>query len=99
MGGATYNSNPDKWREDTRKYCGLEARVTDPGTGKSMLMYIGDAFDDKYVRSPASIDIMIDGFSNIHGDPQGNKNNVINPVKWEFTGNINTKYEAPGANK
>lgn len=42
---------------------------------------------------------MIDGFTAIHGDPKGDKNNVIKQVKWEFTGNINTKYEAPGANK
>lgn len=56
MGGATYNSNATKWREDTRKYCGLEAKVTDPSTGKTELMYIGDAFDDKYVRVSLEID-------------------------------------------
>lgn len=50
MGGATYNSNPDAWRQQTRKYCGLEAKVTDPTTGKSQLMYIGDSFDDQWVR-------------------------------------------------
>lgn len=50
MGGATYNSNPDAWRQQTRKYCGLEAKVTDPTTGKSQLMYIGDSFDDAWVR-------------------------------------------------
>lgn len=49
-------------------------------------------------KTPASIDIMIDGFTAIHGNPNGNKNIVINGVKWEFTGNINTKYIAPGAN-
>lgn len=56
MGGATYSSNPDAWRQQTRKYCGLEAKVTDPTTGKSQLMYIGDSFDDKWVRvsHPAS---------------------------------------------
>jgi hypothetical protein len=50
MGGATFNSNPDAWRQQTRKYCGLEAKVTDPTTGKSQLMYIGDSFDDAWVR-------------------------------------------------
>ena len=117
MGGATYSSNPDAWRKATQKYCGLEAKVTDPSTGKTKLMYIGDAFDDKWVRvsyhselysklgtlsktqqTPQSIDIMIDAFTAIHGNPNGNKNIVINGVKWEFTGNINTKYIAPGAN-
>ncbi|SCO16234.1 uncharacterized protein FFB20_14951 [Fusarium fujikuroi] len=97
MGGATYNSNPDAWRQQTRKYCGLEAKVTDPTTGKSQLMYIGDLFDDKWVRTPASIDIMIDAYSNIHGNPNGDKNNVIKGVQWELTGRVNTQYAAPGA--
>ncbi|KAH6872094.1 hypothetical protein B0T10DRAFT_466325 [Thelonectria olida] len=61
-------------REDIRKYCGLEALVTDPSTRKSELMYLGDAFDDAWVR-----------------------NKVINLVKWEFTGSINTQYTADGA--
>ncbi|RGP60885.1 hypothetical protein FSPOR_10386 [Fusarium sporotrichioides] len=97
MGGATYGSNPTAWREQTRKYCGLEALVTDPTTGKSKLMYIGDAFDDAWVRTPASIDIMIDACSAIHGNPNGNKNDVIKNVKWELTGNVNTQYAADGA--
>ncbi|RGP81751.1 hypothetical protein FLONG3_136 [Fusarium longipes] len=97
MGGATWGSNPDAWRQQTRKYCGLEAKVTDPTTGKSQLMYIGDSFDDAWVRTPASIDIMIDAYSNIHGNPNGDKNNVIKGVQWELTGRVNTKFAAPGA--
>jgi hypothetical protein len=50
MRGATWSSNQDAWRQQTREYCGLEAMVTDPTTGKSQLMYIGDAFDDAWVR-------------------------------------------------
>ena len=50
MGGKTYSSDPAGWKAATQKYCGLEATVKDPKTGKQMLMYIGDAFDDKYVR-------------------------------------------------
>lgn len=50
MGGATYNSNPDAWRAQSRKYCGLEAQVTDPSTGKTLLLYIGDAFDDAWIK-------------------------------------------------
>jgi hypothetical protein len=49
MGGKTYSSDPAGWKAATQKYCGLEATVKDPKTGKQMLMYIGDAFDDKYV--------------------------------------------------
>ncbi|KAH6864679.1 hypothetical protein B0T12DRAFT_452578 [Alternaria alternata] len=116
MGGKTYNSDPAGWKAATQKYCGLEATVKDPKTGKQMLMYIGDAFDDKYVlvsyllkyysarslsntfhQSPGSIDIMIDAFSNIHGNPNGNKNDVIKGVEWQLTGRVNTKYAADGA--
>lgn len=50
MGGATYNSNPTAWKQQTQKYCGLEAKVTDPTTGKTSLLYIGDSFDDRYVH-------------------------------------------------
>ncbi|KAM0265509.1 hypothetical protein ACHAPA_007658 [Fusarium lateritium] len=98
MGRATYGSNPTAWRQQTQKYCGLEALVTDPSTGKSKLMYIGDAFDDKYIKgSRASIDIMVDAFSAIHGNPNGDKNKVIKGVTWQFTGNVNTQYTAAGA--
>jgi len=118
MGGKTYNSDPAGWKAATQKYCGLEATVNDPKTGKQMLMYIGDAFDDKYVlvsyllesylarslnntvhQSPGSIDIMIDAFSNIHGNPNGNKNDVIKGVEWQLTGRVNTKYAADGQQK
>ncbi|KAF2753272.1 hypothetical protein EJ05DRAFT_209161 [Pseudovirgaria hyperparasitica] len=97
MGGATYNSDPEKWRHITKKYCGLEAKVTDPQTGKSKLMYIGDGFDEKWVKSPSSIDIMIDAFADIHHHPGNNKNDVIRGVKWELTGRINEQWAAPGA--
>lgn len=112
MGGATWSSDPDAWREQAGKYCGLEAKVKDPATGKTKLMYIGDAFDDAWVRviqvdgqpfpnsanaslkTPASIDIMIDAFSEMHGSPNNDKNDVINDVEWKLTGNSNTEYAA-----
>ncbi|KAK7221442.1 hypothetical protein V2G26_009445 [Clonostachys chloroleuca] len=97
MGGGTWSSNPTQWQQSSRKHCGLEAKVTDPSTGRTSLMYIGDAFDDAWVKTPASIDIMIDSFSSLHGNPNGDKNKVINPVNWELTGRVNTKYAAPGA--
>ena len=53
MGGATYKSNPTAWTQQTRKFCGLEAKVTDPSTGKTSLLYIGDSFDDQYVKVSA----------------------------------------------
>jgi hypothetical protein len=63
MGGKTYNSDPAGWKAATQKYCGLEATVKDPKTGKQMLMYIGDAFDDKYVL------VSIFRFREVHPDP------------------------------
>jgi len=98
MGGKTYNDDPAAWKAATQKYCGLEAKVTDPSTGKSKIMYIGDGFDEKWVKSANSVDIMLDAFIEIHGDPNGNKNDVIKNVQWELTGNRNTQYAAPGAN-
>ena len=50
MGGHTYNSDPVAWKKETQKFCGLEAKVTDPSTGKTSLLYIGDAFDDNWVK-------------------------------------------------
>jgi len=50
MGGHTYNSDPVAWKKETQKFCGLEAKVTDPSTGKTSLLYIGDAFDDNWIK-------------------------------------------------
>ena len=49
MGGQTWTTNPTVWEYNIKKYCGLEANVTDPN-GKTMTMYLGDSFDDQYVR-------------------------------------------------
>ena len=50
MGGHTYNSDPVAWKKETQKFCGLEAKVTDPSTGKTSLLYIGDSFDDNWIK-------------------------------------------------
>ena len=50
MGGQTYSTNPTEWAQDTKKYCGIEANVTDPSTGNTISMYIGDAFADEWVK-------------------------------------------------
>lgn len=50
-GGRNYESSG-------REYCGLEAKVTNLDNGVSKIMYIIDAFDPKWVRTPGSIDIM-----------------------------------------
>lgn len=43
-----------------RAFCGLEAEVYSPRTGKTVTLYIADAFDDKWVRTLSSIDVMYD---------------------------------------
>lgn len=40
-------------------YCGLEAVVTTPD-GRTATLYIADAFDDTWVRTPSSIDVVYD---------------------------------------
>lgn len=43
-----------------RAFCGLEAEAYSLRTGKTVTLYIADAFDDKWVRTPSSIDVMYD---------------------------------------
>ncbi|EME81208.1 uncharacterized protein MYCFIDRAFT_85485 [Pseudocercospora fijiensis CIRAD86] len=88
MGGATFYTNETKWSESMAKYCSLEAKVTDPSTGKSMLLYIGDSFEDAYCQVR---------FKQLHGDPHDDKHNDINNVQWKLTGNKNARYSAPKA--
>jgi hypothetical protein len=45
MGGKTYNNDTAGWKAATQ-YCGIEATLKDPKTGKQMLIYIVHAFDD-----------------------------------------------------
>ena len=75
-----------------KAYCGLEAVVTLPN-GKSATLYLADAFDDTWVRTPASIDVIYDAFSNLFGSQTSNKNDVIQGATWKFTGNRNDKYK------
>ena len=73
-------------------YCGLEALVTDPKTGKKMLMYIVDGFVDQWLRTPRSIDIIYGAYAAIDTDPHGDKNQVIKGVQWELTGRRANEY-------
>ncbi|GAA5925246.1 RlpA-like double-psi beta-barrel domain-containing protein [Sporobolomyces koalae] len=72
-------------------YCGLEAVVTTPD-GTSLTLYVADAFDDTWVRTPTSIDVMYDAFTKLFGKATSNKNDVITGTKWVFTGNRNQQY-------
>ena len=91
MGGATSGS---AWTSQTQEYCGREIKVTWKGTSK--LLYLGDAFAQP--RSDGAIDIAPDAWTSLYGtSPNGNHDLVMNPVQWEFTGNVNTAYTAKGA--
>jgi len=83
---ATWYSNPEQWKKDTAKWCGLEARVTNPQNGKSMLLYIVDAFEPKFVKTEYAIDVLLGPYSQLAGDPKGDKNKVIMNMQWELTG-------------
>ncbi|GAA5983778.1 hypothetical protein JCM10908_005923 [Rhodotorula pacifica] len=78
-------------------YCGLEAVVTTPD-GKSATLYIADAFDDTWVRTPASIDVIYDSFAQLYGSTTSNKNDVVQGATWRFTGNRNDKYKFKSTN-
>uniref|UniRef100_A0A0K3CGR4 FGENESH: predicted gene_6.523 protein n=1 Tax=Rhodotorula toruloides TaxID=5286 RepID=A0A0K3CGR4_RHOTO len=72
-------------------YCGLEAIVTTPD-GKSATLYVADAFDDTWVRTPSSLDIIYGAFAQLFGSQTSNKNDVVTGATWKFTGNRNPKY-------
>ena len=40
---------------------------------------------------------MVDAYSDLDGNPNGNKDDVIQNVQWQRTGRQNTQYAAPGA--
>ena len=79
-----------------REYCGMEAKVRNPKTNKTLILYVTDAFDPKWVRSPGSIDIMVEPFLYLTNDAPLLKDNVIFDIEWEFTGNKSAKYEYRG---
>ncbi|GAA5996996.1 uncharacterized protein JCM10292_006138 [Rhodotorula paludigena] len=76
-------------------YCGLEAVVTTP-SGKSLTLYVTDAFDDTWVRTPTSIDVVFNAFGRLLGYTTEDKNTVIQNVSWRFTGNRNNRYKYNG---
>ena len=92
---AVWTGYENNYASSARKYCGLEARVTNTATGASKIMYIIDAFDPRWVRTPGSIDIMSKSWEELAGRPANDKNVVI-PVTWELTGNRNQKYTFEG---
>ncbi|GAA5983782.1 hypothetical protein JCM10908_005925 [Rhodotorula pacifica] len=76
-------------------YCGLEAVVTTPD-GRTATLYLADAFDDAWVRTASSIDVVIGAFPQLFGSWTTNKNDVVKDGSWYFTGNRNERYQFNG---
>ena len=88
---------PDpNWSVYAEIYCGLEAKVYNPITDTTILMYIGDAFDHAWVINPYSIDIMIHSYEVLTGSYPTDKQKVIPYIQWQFTGNRNPQYKFKG---
>lgn len=79
-----------------KKYAGLEVLVTNRANGISKTMYIGDGFDHQWVRSPGSIDIMADSWSELAGGAPANDKTKVLDIEWHFTGNRSAKYSYKG---
>ncbi|SCZ96801.1 BZ3500_MvSof-1268-A1-R1_Chr4-1g06734 [Microbotryum saponariae] len=72
-------------------YCGLEAIFYLP-SGKNVTLYVVDAFDDTWVKTPSSIDVVVGAYQNeMIGRAVTSKNDVLTDVTWHFTGNRSTE--------
>ncbi|KAJ3145971.1 hypothetical protein HDU86_000595 [Geranomyces michiganensis] len=85
-----------RWEPSAKKFCGLEAEVYNPHTGVRMNMYIVDAFDHAWVRSPGSIDVMVKSWEKLTGKPARSKDTVIQGLQWKLTGRRSKKYSFGG---
>jgi hypothetical protein len=85
-----------RWAEFGREYCGLEAIVRNPTTGIESTLYITDAFDPRWVRSPGSIDIHVQSYQVLTRFATLDKNIVIQNVEWRLTGRRNARYAFQG---
>ena len=80
------------WSTFATQYCGLEAKVYNPKTDTTVLLYVGDAFDSKWVVSPGSIDIMTKSYNTLARKAVTEKNEVMMGLQWQFTGQRNPQY-------
>ncbi|SCV69614.1 BQ2448_2634 [Microbotryum intermedium] len=72
-------------------YCGLEAIFYLPN-GKNVTLYVVDAFDDTWVKTPSSIDVVVGAYQKeMIGRAVTSKNDVLTDVTWHFTGNRSTE--------
>ncbi|GAA6005936.1 RlpA-like double-psi beta-barrel domain-containing protein [Rhodotorula paludigena] len=73
-----------------KAYCGLEAEITTPD-GRTSTLYIADAFDDTWVLTPSSLDIIHGSFEKLYGSWTDNKNDVVKGASWKLTGGRNER--------
>ena len=83
------------WAPTAKAWCGLEAKIYCPATGETLIGFMIDAFDHKWVRSNGSIDIMLRQFESLQRSKALDKNKVLQ-VQWEFTGVRNPQYQFGG---
>ncbi|KAL7274923.1 hypothetical protein RUND412_002145 [Rhizina undulata] len=99
---AVWGTDPSGWAKAAGQYCGLEAKVYDPHSGVTMKLFIIDAFDHKWVRTPGSIDVMIDAWKSLTKkgddglyDSSGVKV-VDKGVQWTLTGEKSDRWAFKG---
>lgn len=68
-----------------KAFCGQEAEFTTPD-GRTATLFIADAFDDRWVLTPTSVDIVKGAFAQLFGSDTDNKNDVIQGLTWRLTG-------------
>jgi hypothetical protein len=90
---AAANGSADLARE---LFCGLEATITS-AAGDKIVLYVADAFDDTWVRTPSSIDVVHPFFNTVFGKVTEDKNDVLKKAKWKWTGRRNLQYASRGA--
>ncbi|GAA5911367.1 hypothetical protein JCM8208_005232 [Rhodotorula glutinis] len=77
-------------------FCGLWADVYSPKTGSTTKLMIADAFDDTWVLTPASIDVIYGSFSVLFGSSTDDKKDVVKDVSWTLTGGRDDRYTYKG---
>ncbi|GAA5863017.1 hypothetical protein JCM8547_003652 [Rhodosporidiobolus lusitaniae] len=90
---SSFNDDEAKAKE---AFCGLEANVYSPKTGQTVTLYIADGFDDTWVLTPASIDVIYGSFELVYGSSTNDKNNVAKDVSWVLTGGRDDRFTYKG---